>query len=175
MLWRLYKLIKLPSGKQRKAVKRLSAFERLRMSLSQRIILRLKTAYEKYAFREEIRLAGGKDLIIFEFRDTVFENELKQMGFRFELRPALHPRKDLYMGATAKLANKRFYQNFDLSPSITIKQLVINNAIVDKAEGAQKGRTQRHIEERKPIKPVTPVEPLRITVKVEGAEIDNSF
>ena len=175
MLWRLYNLIKLPSDVFRMAAKRMSAFERLRMSLSQRIILRLKSAYEKYAFREEIRLAGGKDLIIFEFRDTVFENELKQLGFKFELRPALRPRKDLYMGATAKLANKRFYQNFDLSPSITIKQLVINKAIVDKADAAQKDRPQRHIEERKPVKPVTHVEPLRITVKVEGAEIDNSF
>lgn len=175
MLWRLYKLIKMPSGKHRKAVKRLSAFERLRMSLSRRIILRLKSAYEKYAFREEIRLAGGKDLIIFEFRDTVFENELRQMGFRFELRPALHPRKDLYMGATAKLTNKRFYKNFDLSPSITVKQLVINKAIAEKADAAQKGRPQRHTEERKPVKPATPAEPLRITVKVEGAEIDNSF
>lgn len=175
MLWRLYKLIKLSSVKQRKAVKRLSAFERLRMSLSQRIIIRLKTAYEKYAFREEIRLAGGKALIIFEFRDTIFENELKQRGLKFELRPALHPRKDLYMGATAKLSNKRFYQDFDLSPSITIKHLVINKAIVDKKDVAQKGTPLRLAEERKPVKPMTPVEPLRITVKVEGAEIDNSF
>lgn len=175
MLWRLYKLIKLPFVKHRKAVKRLSAFERLRMSLSQRIILKLKSAYEKYAFREEIRLAGGREIIIFEFRDTVFENELKQLGLRFELRPALHPRKDLYMGATAKLTNKRFYRNFDFSPSITIKQLVINKAVVEKSDVAQKGKPQRDIEERKPVKPMTPAEPLRITVKVEGAEIDNSF
>lgn len=174
MLWRLYKLIKLPAVRHRKAVQRLSAFERLREGLSHRIILRLKTAYEKYAFREEIKLAGGKNLIIFEFRDSVFENELKHLGLRVELYPALHPRKDLYMSATAKMANKRLYRNFDLSPSVTIKQLVINKTVDDKTYISQKTVPQRLLE-RKPVNPVIPVEPLRITVKVEGAEIDNSF
>ncbi len=152
------------------------------MSLSQRIILKLKSAYEKYAFHEEIKLSGGKDLVIFEYRDTVFENELNQFGFRLQLRPALHPRKDLYMGAAAKLTNKRHYKEFDLSPSITIKHIVIRKPEQEVEKVTVSPMESRVVEqrtkERKPVVPVNPVkpkEPIRITVKVEGAEIDNSF
>lgn len=36
-------------------------------------------------------------------------------------------------------------------------------------------RKSKRIKDRIPVKPETPAEPVRTTVKVEGAEIDNSF
>lgn len=170
-MWHIYKLIRLRPNDKIVSSKRLSAFDRLRMSLSQKLLLRLRDYYEKYAFHDEIRIAGGKEIVIFDYRDTSFEAELKRRGFGFELRPSLHPRKDLYTGAATKLLRKRHYKDFDFNPSITIKNTVIkeNNKI---------SVSTYRVENNKNKKLVNPNEPLiipRIIVRVEGAEIDNSF
>lgn len=168
---RLYKFIRLKPNGKIVASKRLSAFDRLRMSLSQKLLLRLRDYYEKYAFHDEIRMAEGRAIVIFEYRDTSFEAELKSRGFGFELRPSLHPRKDLYTGAATKLLRKRHYKDFDFNPSITIKHMVVK-------ENKKLSVTTEKIDNNKNKKPVNPVaHPIlpRIIVRVEGAEIDNSF
>lgn len=137
------------------------------MSLSQHILLRLKKAYEKYAFRDVIRLNGGRDLVVFEFRDTLFEAEMRRRGFAFELRPSLHPRKDLYMGPAIKMSRKRLYRNFDLSPSVTTKHVVVKESGKQSVVKAESPATKKVVVNRKPVE--------KVLFKVKGAEIDNSF
>lgn len=170
-MWHLYKLIRLRPNDKIVSSKRLSAFDRLRMSLSQKLLLRLRDYYEKYAFHDEIRIAGGKEIVIFDYRDTSFEAELKRRGFGVEIRPSLHPRKDLYTGAATKLLRKRCYKDFDFNPSITIKHMVVKENRKTPVTTDRSGNNKNKM----PVNPIAPPITPRIIVRVEGAEIDNSF
>ncbi len=177
MLRKLYNIVRMPHVKRKSSLKRLSVFDRIRMSLGLKMLLVLKKRYEAYAFSDEIRVASGGEVLKYEFRDMSFERELSEQGLSLELRPSLHPRRDVYMSPSTLKTRRAAYSDFDCTCSLTIRR-VIKETIEPKAK-KKESPAKPAVDTRRVIVPISTVlhdkkeEP--VIEHLQGAEVDQSF
>lgn len=179
MLRTVYNILRMPPVKRKSSLKRLSVLDRIRMSISFRILTTLKKRYEAYAFSDEIRVASGNEILKFEFRDLTFEKELSEQGLILELHPSMHPRRDIYMSPSTKQTSKSPNRDFDCICSLTIKRVIIAKP---SADTNKKEKRKQPLGTKPPRRVIVPVNSLLTepveehgTEHIQGAEADNSF
>ena len=170
----LYSLLDIGPIKSKTALKRLSGIAHIRAILAFRILITLKKHYEHYAFSEIIKSSNGQAIFIYDFRDAEFEAELKRHGMTAEIRPALHPRKDLYMSPYTNMRRKPLFREFEMTSHLMVRE---NQTIVPKrnnTEQPKKENIRKKVIIEKENKKEEKPQP-RIIIRIEGAEVDNSF
>lgn len=188
LLRKLYTLLDIGAVKSKTALKNLSGIEHLRAVAAFRILAVLKKYYERYAFSEVLKTDGGRTVMIYDFRDAEFEAELKTHGVEAEIRPALHPRKDLYMSPHSTQKRRPFFREFEFASHLMVRETKKVSAPTSAPElepvsepvkrasepqnNASDGRRKVVVSETARQKEVPQA---RIVIQIEGAEIDNSF
>ena len=172
----LYSLLDIGPIKSKAALKKLSGLAHFRAVLAFRILVTLKKHYEHYAFSEVIKMDNGRTVMIYDFRDAEFEAELKRHGIEAEVRPAMHPRKDLYMSPYTSMKRKPFFREFEMTSHLMLRENLKSVTTVKQPSKAQVGESsarKKVIMEKVSRKEET-IQP-RIVIRIEGAEVDNSF
>lgn len=175
-LRKLYMLLDIGPIKSKTALKKLSGVEHVRAILAFRILAVLKKHYERYAFSEVIKTDNGQTVIIYDFRDAEFEAELKRHGIEAEVRPAMHPRKDLYMSPYTNMKHRPFFREFEMTSHLMLRESTKKSVAVKQPSGPVKneGSGRRKVNINGPsYKEEIPQ--ARIVIHIEGAEVDNSF
>lgn len=176
ILRRIYSVLDVGAIKSKAALKKLSGIEHLRAVIAFRILAVLKKHYEHYAFSEAIKIDGGQTVMIYDYRDVEFEAELKQHGMEVEIRPALHPRKDLYMSPYTNMRRRPFFREFEMTSHLMIRERKKEQAVSTRPVKPQRrpneGRKRVMVNDV-PYKEEIPQ--ARIVIHIEGAEVDNSF
>lgn len=175
-LRKLYMLLDVGPIKSKATLKKLSGIEHVRAILAFRILAVLKKHYERYAFSEVIKANEGQTVMIYDFRDAEFEAELKRHGMEAEIRPAMHPRKDLYMSPYTNMKRKPFFREFEMTSHLMLRESKRGSSTAKKTSRSVKdeGSTrQKVIINEFMQKEENPQE--RIVIHIEGAEVDNSF
>lgn len=170
----IYSLLDIGPIKSKTALKRLSGIAHIRAILAFRILITLKKHYEHYAFSEIIKASNGQTIFIYDFRDAEFEAELKRHGMTAEIRPALHPRKDLYMSPYTNMRRKPLFREFEMTSHLMVRE---NQTIVPKhniKEQPKEEAIRKKVIIEKESKKEEKTQP-RIVIRIEGAEVDNSF
>ena len=172
----LYSILDIGAIKSKAALKKLSGIEHIRAVLAFRILAVLKKHYEQYAFSEVIKTDNGQTVMIYDFRDAEFEAELKRHGMEAEVRPAMHPRKDLYMSPYTNMKRKPFFREFEMTSHLMLRESNRESVAVKQPDKPQKngveGRRKVIIDE---IAQKKEIPQARIIIHIEGAEVDNSF
>ena len=175
-LRKLYSILDIGAIKSKAVLKKLSGIEHIRAVLAFRILAVLKKHYERYAFSEVIRTENGQTTIIYDYRDAEFEAEVKRHGMEVEIRPAMHPRKDLYMSPYTNMRRKPFFREFEFTSHLMLRE------VKKESTGAKRSPTphKNEVEGRRKviINETTQKESIpqaRIVIHIEGAEVDNSF
>ena len=126
--------------------------------------------------------------MIYDFRDAEFEAELKTHGMEAEIRPALHPRKDLYMSPHSTQKRRPFFREFEFASHLMVRETqkaaalsttpvldavpkpVKRTAVPqnDAPDGLRKAVVNETARQKE-------IPQARIVIQIEGAEIDNSF
>lgn len=175
-LRKLYSILDIGAIKSKAALKNLSGIEHVRAVLAFRILAVLKKHYERYAFSEVVKTDEGKTVIIYDFRDAEFEAELKRHGMEAEVRPALHPRKDLYMSPYTNMKRRPFFREFEMTSHLMLREGKKEPVCVKRpskpVENEEGGRRKVIINEPSQKKEIPQA---RIVIHIEGAEVDNSF
>lgn len=182
ILRKLYTLLDIGAVKSKTALKKLSGIEHLRAIAAFRILAVLKKHYERYAFSEVIKTDGGRTVMIYDFRDAEFEAELKTHGMEAEIRPALHPRKDLYMSPHSTQKRRPFFREFEFASHLMVRETKKASApepIPDPVKRTAESKNsvsdgRRRVVVNEPARQKE-VPQARIVIQIEGAEIDNSF
>lgn len=174
-LRKLFMLLDKGPIKSKAALKKLSGIEHVRAILAFRILTVLKKHYERYAFSEVIK-TDGQTIIVYDFRDAEFEAELKRHGMEAEVRPAMHPRKDLYMSPYTNMKRRPFFREFEMTSHLMLRDgKSVSETLKSLSKPAKDERSGRrkvtvdgpsHKEE---------IPQARIVIHIEGAEVDNSF
>lgn len=170
----LYSILDIGPIKSKTALKKLSGIAHIRAILAFRILVILKKHYEHYAFSEIIKTSNGQAIFIYDFRDAEFEAELKRHGMAAEIRPALHPRKDLYMSPYTNMKRKPFFRDFEMTSHLMLRE---NHTPVSKKndkEPMKEDLVRKKVVIEKERKKEETIQP-RIVIRIEGAEVDNSF
>ena len=175
-LRQLYSILDVGAIKSKAALKKLSGIEHVRAVLAFRILAVLKKHYERYAFSEVVRTNNGQTIMIYDFRDAEFEAELKRHGMEVAVRPAMHPRKDLYMSPYTNMKRKPFFREFEMTSHLMLRESDKESVTAKRPTNSQnneaEGRRKVIINE---TAQKTEIPQARIVIHIEGAEIDNSF
>lgn len=170
----LYSFLDIGPIKSKTALKKLSGFAHIRAILAFRILATLKNHYEHYAFSEIIKTNNGQIIFIYDFRDAEFEAELKRHGMEAEIRPALHPRKDLYMSPYTNMKHRPFFREFEMTSHLMLRE---NQTFLPKRSNKEQMK-EEGVRKKIIVDKVSPkiekAQP-RIVIRIEGAEVDNSF
>ena len=175
-LRKLFMLLDIGPIKSKAALTKLSGIEHVRAILAFRILAVLKKHYERYAFSEVIKTDNGQTVIIYDFRDAEFEAELKRHGMEAEVRPAMHPRKDLYMSPYTNLKRRPLFREFEMTSHLMLREGKRDSATSKRVSRPVKdegGSRRKVIINESPHKEEIPQ--ARIVIHIEGAEVDNSF
>lgn len=175
-LRKIYSILDIGAIKSKVALKKLSGIEHIRAVLAFRILAVLKKHYERYAFSEVIRTDNGQTTMIYDYRDAEFEAEVKRHGMEVEIRPAMHPRRDLYMSPYTNMKRKPFFREFEMTSHLMLREgekestgakrpLNLNN---NDSEGRRKVIINETTQKEN-------LPQARIVIHIEGAEVDNSF
>lgn len=173
-LRKLYSILDVGAIKSKTALKKLSGIEHIRAVLAFRILAVLKKHYERYAFCEVIRT--DNTTLIYDYRDAEFEAEVKRHGMDVEIRPAMHPRKDLYMSPYTSMKRKPFFREFEMTSHLMLRESKKESTGARRSPIPKKNDSEGR---RKVIINETThkenIPQARIVIQIEGAEIDNSF
>lgn len=174
-LRKLFMLLDIGPIKSKAALKKLSGIEHVRAILAFRILAVLKIHYERYAFSEVIK-TDGQIIIVYDFRDAEFEAELKRHGMEAEVRPAMHPRKDLYMSPYTNMKRRPFFREFEMTSHLMLRENLKSVTTVKQPSKAPVGESsaRRKVIVEKESRKEETIQP-RIVIRIEGAEVDNSF
>ena len=179
MLRKLYNIVRMHPVKRKSSLKRLSVLDRIRMGLGFRMLLVLKKRYEAYAFSDEIRVASGNEVLKFEFRDLGFERELTEQGLSLELRPSLHPRRDVYISPSTRQTRRSAYSDFDCTCTLTVRRVLCETMDFRPKKKTVQASTRPANITRRIIVPISTLlqeekeEP--VIEHLQGAEVDQSF
>ncbi len=175
-LRKIYSILDIGAIKSKAALKKLSGIEHVRAVLAFRILAVLKKHYERYAFSEVIKTDNGQTVMIYDFRDAEFEAELKRHGMEAEVRPAMHPRKDLYMSPYTNMKRRPFFSEFEMTSHLMLRESMKESAAVRRPSKPLKneGSSRRKVVISDPAQKEE-IPQARIVIHIEGAEVDNSF
>jgi hypothetical protein len=175
-LRKLYSILDVGAIKSKAALKKLSGIEHIRAVLAFRILAVLKKHYERYAFSEVIRTDNGQTTIIYDYRDAEFEAEVKRHGMEVEIRPAMHPRRDLYMSPYTNMKRKPFFREFEMTSHLMLREGKKEPTEAKRSPNVKmndsEGRRKVIINETTHKENIPQA---RIVIHIEGAEVDNSF
>ncbi len=175
-LRKLYSILDIGAIKSKAALKNLSGIEHVRAVLAFRILAVLKKHYERYAFSEVIKTDNGHTVMIYDFRDAEFEAELKRHGMEAEIRPAMHPRKDLYMSPYTNMKRRPYFREFEMTSHLMLRESMKESVAVKRTPRPMKeeGGGRRKVIINEPAQKEQ-IPQARIVIHIEGAEVDNSF
>ena len=175
-LRKLYSILDIGAIKSKAALKKLSGIEHVRAVLAFRILAVLKKHYERYAFSEVIKTDNGQTVMIYDFRDAEFEAELKRHGMEAEVRPAMHPRKDLYMSPYTNMKRRPFFREFEMTSHLMLRESMKESVAVRRPSKPVKneGGSRRRVIINEPVQKEE-IPQAHIVIHIEGAEVDNSF
>ena len=175
-LRKLYSILDIGAIKSKAALKKLSGIEHVRAVLAFRILAVLKKHYERYAFSEVIKTDNGQTVMIYDFRDAEFEAELKRHGMEAEVRPAMHPRKDLYMSPYTNMKRRPLFGEFEMTSHLMLRESMKESLAAKRPSKSAKneGGSRRKVIINEPAQKEEILQ-ARIVIHIEGAEVDNSF
>lgn len=175
-LRKLYSILDIGVIKSKVALKKLSGIEHVRTVLAFRILAVLKKHYERYAFSEVIKTDNGQTVMIYDFRDAEFEAELKRHGMEAEVRPAMHPRKDLYMSPYTNMKRRPFFKEFEMTSHLMLRENMKEAVAARRPSSLVKNEeaVRRKVIVNDSLQKAE-IPQARIVIHIEGAEVDNSF